>query len=497
MRARVPALCAAAIVAACDVPIESFHPPDATVDVAPPDRPPPDIAGPAMIALEAYAKASNTGADDHFGHSVALSDDGLTLVVGAPDEDSSTPDPPLDNAAREAGAVYVFVRSGATWTQQAYLKAGHPFENDLFGASVALSADGSTLAVGASSEDSSATGIGIDDGNTGAPAAGAAYVFTRSGATWTQQVYIKASNTDANDQFGTSVALSADGSTLAVGACTERSNGTSPDDDTFENAGAAYVFTRTGAAWTQQAYVKPSDGKAFEQFGASVALSDDGATLAVGASPDRSFGEKSTTGKVYVFARTSTTWTEQFKRSSTIPTTLGAFGNSVALSADGSVLAVGAAREDASATSAGAVYLFARTGTSWAQQAYLEAFNVGAGDNFGESVALSADGATLAVGAFFEDSNATTIDGDATSNAAPDAGAVYVLTRGATGWTPRTYFKAINADPDDRFGGSVALSADGATIAVGAIHEDSSATGIGGNPASDAASNAGAVYIFR
>lgn len=492
-RRSAPAICAAVLAAGCSVPIENFHRPDAAVDAT--DAPPE--AGAPVLALRAYAKASNTGAGDAFGHSVALSADGQTLAVGAPLEDSNTADPPPNEGAPEAGAVYIFARSGMTWRQQAYLKAAAPMPDDRFGASVALSADGSTLAVGAASEDGTGTGVGTDDETTGSPASGAVYVFTRSGTTWSQQAYIKASSTGDGDAFGHSVALSADASTLAVSAPTERSNGTSPDDDTLQGAGAAYVFTRSGTTWSQQAYVKPSDPTSFDQFGASVALSRDGATLAVGASPDRGFGPDATIGKVYVFTRDGTAWGQQFRRASATATTRGAFGNSVALAADGSLLAVGASRENGAASASGAVYVFARTGTAWAQQAHVEAFNLGAGDNFGESVALSADGATLAVGALFEDSSATTIDGDATSNATPDAGAAYLLTRSGTEWTHRRYLKAVNAGSDDLFGHSVALSADGATIAVGAVREDSSATGVDGDHASNAASDAGASYVFQ
>ncbi len=135
--------------------------------------------------------------------------------------------------------------------------------NDLFGSSVALSADGSTLAVGAPDEASAATGIGGNQADNSAPGAGAVYVFTRSGTAWSQQAYVKASNTDADDRFGDSVALSADGSTLAVGAVVEASAATgiggNQADNSAQDAGAVYVFTRSGTTWSQQAYVKASN----------------------------------------------------------------------------------------------------------------------------------------------------------------------------------------------------------------------------------------------
>ncbi len=167
------------------------------------------------------------------------------------------------NAAAGSGAVYVFTRTGTTWSQQAYVKASNTGANDLFGCSVALSADGSTLAVGAYGEDSAATGINGDQTSNAAADSGAVYVFTRTGTTWSQQAYVKASNTGAGDYFGISVALSADGSTLAVGALHEDSAATGINGDQTSNAaassGAVYVFTRTGTTWSQQAYVKASN----------------------------------------------------------------------------------------------------------------------------------------------------------------------------------------------------------------------------------------------
>src|SRR5262249_46049315 len=141
-----------------------------------------------------------------------------------------------DNSAFQAGAVYVFTRSGATWSQQAYLKASNTDAFDEFGASVALSAGGSTLAVGPTRESSAATGIGGNPADNSASLAGAVYVFTRSGATWSQQAYLKASNTDAGDNFGGSVALSADGSTLAVGTRLEASAATGIGGNSADNS---------------------------------------------------------------------------------------------------------------------------------------------------------------------------------------------------------------------------------------------------------------------
>jgi hypothetical protein len=206
------------------------------------------------IAQQAYLKASNTGAADQFGFSVSVSDD--TVVVGALGEDSSATGVngnQADNSANGAGAAYVFVRSGATWSQQAYLKASNTSTADEFGWSVAVSGD--TLVVGALFEASNATGVNGNQADNSAPNSGAAYVFVRSGVTWSQQAYLKASNTGVGDQFGYSVSVSGD--TVVVGAAGDDSNATGVNgnqaDNSANNAGAAYVFVRSGTTWSQQA----------------------------------------------------------------------------------------------------------------------------------------------------------------------------------------------------------------------------------------------------
>ena len=203
------------------------------------------------FAQEAYIKASNTNAADRFGQSVAVSGDGNTLAVGADGEDSAATGvngDQADNNAVAAGAVYVFTRdSGGVWTQQAYVKASITDADDGFGHSVALSGDGNTLVVGADGEDSAATGVNGDQTDNNAPGAGAVYFFTRKnfGSVWIQQAYIKASNTDASDGFGHSVALSGDDNRLAVGADGEDSAAIGVNGDQADNnasaAGAVYV----------------------------------------------------------------------------------------------------------------------------------------------------------------------------------------------------------------------------------------------------------------
>ncbi len=381
---------------------------------------------------QAYLKASNTRQDYSFGDSVAL--DGDTLAVGSTGEASNAKgiDGDQSNTSTpNAGAVYVFIRSGTTWTQQAYVKASNTRQDYAFGVSVAL--DGDTLAVGSTGEASNAKVIDGDQNNTLAPGAGAVYVFTRSGTTWAQQAYVKASNTRQDYAFGYSVAL--DGDTLAVGSTGEASNASGINGNQTNtlapNAGAVYVFTRSGTTWTQQAYVKASNTRQDYAFGHSVALSGD--TLAVGST-----GEAS---------------------------------NASGINGD---------QSNTSVPNAGAVYVFVRSGTVWSQQAYVKASNPGPNseDNFGLSLALRDD--TLIVGA----------PGQNTFT-----GAGYLYTRSSGTWSQLAYFQASNPDVNASFGWSLALTDD--MLAVGAPGEASNATGIDGNQNDTSMANAGAVYTFQ
>jgi len=442
-----------------------------------------------LAAAVGYFKASNTGADDRFGYSVALSGDGNTLAVGAYLEDSNATGidgAQADNTANDAGAVYVFTRDAAgSWSQQAYIKASNTDAKDFFGYSVALSANGNTLAVGAVLEDSDATAINGDQAG-GADNAGAVYVFTRTAGSWNQQAYVKPFNTDAYDNFGHSVALSADGNTLAVGAPQESSNatgiGNGQNDNSVGWSGAVYVFTRSGTTWNQQAYVKASNTGFNDYFGDALALSADGNTLAVGALlEDGDFDMVADSGAVYVFIRSGTSWEQQAYIKASNAGAEDYFGSAVALSADGDTLAVGADRESGISDSlpdAGAVYVFTRTGTSWNQQDYLKASNTTNYMYFGSSVSLSADGNRLAIGAI------------------GDYGAAYVFTRDSVNWTELIRLEAPSRGYNDRFGNALALSADGNTLAVGAHQENSAATGINGDQTDNSADNAGAVYLY-
>jgi len=503
-------------------------------------------AVPLPIRQIAYLKASNPDASDHFGcggenhghngQSVSLSADGRTLAVGAPHESSAASGVngnQRDNSVFDAGAVYVFTRTGDSWTQQAYLKPSNPQSGAEFGHYVALSADGNTLAVSAYWEASNATGINGNQKDESIPQAGAVYVFARAGSTWRQQAYVKASNTGEagtadtfgeGDQFGWSLALSGDGTTIAVGAITEDGGAAGINgnqrDNASPSAGAVYVFTGTGGAWSQQAYVKPSNPDAGDMFGYSVSLSADGSVLAVGsfdedgsgrgvnpASDNRNAGS----GAVYVFTRGGATWSQQAYLKPANSEPQDSFGVHVALSDDGGTLLAGSLDEDCPATgvnprgcdtdwnsdlSMGAAYVFVRAGATWSQQAFLKPSNTGANDWFGARVALSGDGNTAAIGAPFEDGGARGINGRQNDDSASQAGVVYLFTRTGATWQQRAYVKGSNTEAFDEFGSSVAVDRSGTTLVASARGEDSVARGINANQNDNSADEAGAVYAF-
>ena len=406
-----------------------------------------------------------------------------------------------------------------------YFKASNNDESDHFGGAIALSADGTTMAVGVADEQSIATGINGDQSDNSAGSSGAVYVFRYDGMAWFQQAYVKASNTDAADSFGKGIALSADGNTLVVGAHVEDSNATGingdQDDNSAGGSGAAYVFRYDGTDWFQQAYIKASNSEAGDNLGAPIALSADGNTLAVGANSedsnatgingDQTDNSADFSGAAYVFRFNGTNWAQTAYIKASNTEAFDAFGESIALSADGATLVVGAIGESSNATGingnqtdnsaegSGAVYVFRFDGTNWAQTAYIKASNTEAFDGFGgflRRFALSGDGNTLAVGANGEDSSATGINGDQNDNSAEGSGAVYVFRYDGTDWFQQAYVKASNTESGDGFGEHVALSTD-ATVLAASAREPSCAAGVGGDQNDNSCSQAGAVYVFR
>ncbi|MDO3388301.1 hypothetical protein QWI17_20815 [Gilvimarinus sp. SDUM040013] len=472
---------------------------------------------------QAYIKASNTEqlrsiedsegnelefyiSQDRFGYSVDLSDDGSTLAVGAIREDSNARGINGDednNQASEAGAVYMFERNAGTWAQTAYVKASNTPEEessssssdsssssstssdssssdssssseesdttgDRFGHSVALSGDGTTLAVGAIYEASADGGINGDESDNTAPNAGAVYIFTQIDSGWTQQAYLKTAAPRGGDRFGSSLALSHNGDVLAVGAIGEDGAGTGvnediPDDSLVTSSGAAYIFRRSDAAWEQEAYLKTTFTFLDQRLGTAIALSADGHTLAVSATGE---GSRAT----------------------------GINGDPEDY-AELLELADGEDRPE-TAYKSGAVYIYQYDENTWSMTTYIKASNADAYDEFGRDLAISADGNYLAVGAFLEDSQASAIDGDQEDNSLEDSGAVYLFERTGTNWHQLRYIKAKRTEANDRLGNAVALDGTSATLAIASYHEDSTAKGLSADDSDNSANNSGAVLLY-
>ena len=287
----------------------------------------------------------------------------------------------------------MFTQDGdQTWSQQAYVKASNTRPNSFFGWSVALSENGSTLAVGSPQESSEATGVDAEQANNRVAGTGAVYVYTRSNGSWSQQVYIKPDQSyrglglDLQQRFGTSVSLSANGNTLAVGAPGDLSLGTGTDADPADynpefafRSGATYLFSRNNSKWTQSGYLKASNSQPDLHFGRSLALSANGQHLLVGA------------------------WRE-----------------------NGWARGINGDQADQGRRHSGAAYLFNLNSDGWQQDAYIKAPNTGLADNFGVSTGISNDGATLAIGAHREKSTATGINGNRDNRSGRYSGAVYL-----------------------------------------------------------------------
>jgi Concanavalin A-like lectin/glucanases superfamily/FG-GAP repeat len=388
------------------------------------------IAGKCSFVPVEQAKFVTAGnsANSRLGQSVGVS--GTTVVAGAPF---------ASGASQFAGSAYVYTTTnGITWSQQAVLIASDPAPVDFVGWSVDISGDTAVL--------------GSYGNNAGGVDSGAAYVFTRSGTSWTQQAKLVASDASAADGFGYTVGISGD--TIVVGAPLE--------DDSGGDAGAVYVFTRSGTSWTQQAKLTASDAGVLDNFGTSVAIDLDSV---VAGSPGNGDGADEQRGAAYVYTRAATVWTEQAKLVASDGVTGDIFGNSVAIDLDS--VAVGAPLDDDTAINSGSGYVFVRNAGSWSQQAKVVASDPESGDRFGFSIGI--DGTRAVVGA------------DREGIAGSQAGAAYVFDRVGSVWAETTKLLASDSAVGDQFGYSVDISG---RMVVGAHLDD------------DRGNNAGAAYAF-
>jgi hypothetical protein len=366
--------------------------------------------------------AADGAASDGFGESVSVNRD--TLFVGAM---GSAQD------GVECGSAYVYTRTGSSFTQQQKLNPSDCATDDWFGLSVSVSDD--TAVVGAPH--------GQNDHGPGS-----AYIFTRTGSSWTQQQKLLAGDDMPWNAFGISVSVSGD--TTVVGAHWDSDNGI--------GAGSAYVFTRTGSTWTQQQKLLPDDGAANDKFGISVSLSGDTAVIGV-------YNYDTDRGAAYVFTRTGSSFIQQQKL---VPDDGPGDDFGLSVSVSGATAVIGARLDDDNGTNSGAAYVFTRTGSNFTQQQKLVPDDAAAGKGFGHQVSLSGDTVVVASGG--TDDNGT------------NTGSAYVFTRTGSNFTQRQKLLPGDGAAGDYFGYSLSVS--GRTAVVSSYGDD------------DNGSHAGSVYVF-
>ena len=413
--------------------------------------------------------ATNRGEYHQFGTATAISGD--YAIVGAVGDNS---DATGGNPKNGAGAAYIFKRNGSTWARESKIVASDRDPSDYFGGSVAISGD--YAVVGAFAEEADATGGNVKS------FAGAAYIFKRTGTTWTQEAKIVPSDRSGYDFFGKSVAISGD--YIIVGAAQKlNATGTNP---TF-SSGAAYCFKRIGTTWTQEAKVVSTDRAFEEYFGESVAI--DGDYAFVGAfqnTTDATLANAKTgAGAAFIFKRTGTAWAQEAKIVASDRGTQDYFGQNVAINGSYAVVGVSLEDEDAAGantkSAAGSAYIFKRTGTTWAQEAKIVATDRAINAYFGSSVGISGD--YIAVGANGEKQDTVG------ANTKSGAGAAYLFKRTGTTWTQEAKIVAADRADNAFFGAAIALS--GTDGLVGASNEKNDVAGV--NPFA----SAGAAYFYK
>jgi uncharacterized protein (UPF0335 family)/phosphotransferase system HPr-like phosphotransfer protein len=406
------------------------------------------ISGPLVYQQQLIDPNANTG--DEFG-SIDISSDGMYAIVGAYGDGAG--------GNNNSGAAHIFVRSGSgsnPWVYQDELldPNASAADADYLGESVAISDDGIYAVVGAFFSNNRA---------------GAVHIFTRNTTTnvWTHQQELVGSTTIARDEFGRSVDISGDGTLVIVGARLWH-------DGTKSDAGAAYVFVRSGSGsnpWTQEQQLTEPNKKTYDNFGSGVAISSDGMYAIVGADGDDAgrvspFTEVGNVGAAHIFVRSgsgSAMWVHQQEIYNPTEIVNDNFGKSVGISSDGMYVIVGIPGDDAGGGQAGAAQVFIRSGSSWSMQAELVDPNASGNDNFGERVAISGDGLHAVVGAY----------GDDVPNKS-EAGAAHTFTRSTTTWSHANELLDPNPSAGANFARSgVSISNGGTYVAIGASRKGS------------------------
>jgi hypothetical protein len=427
-----------------------------------------------MLDSIGYFKASNTDAGDNFGFGVALSGDGSTLAVSSPRESSRATGVngnQADDSLPGSGAVYLFRRDGRRWRQEAYLKSavsqaeqhfgyGYPFGQQ----ATALNRSGSLLAVGAPGEN-------VD----GVAAAGKVYVFWRaSSGGWSRVATLRAPTLLQSDYFGMSVDMSADGATLKVNSLGPRDGEGNPEVRT-------HIFVRAGSTWTHSTTIAPPIPGEFCQ---TVRLSGDGQTLVSSC-----WGYTGDPARLVTLKRNGNAWIQ----GTDLLTPTYRSAQPLAVNFDGTRLAytdtVGLER---------IVRTYSWDGAAWILDASIHS-PVPAVDihTFGESLVFNRHGTMLVIGDILSGAAGAGVSETATPSSV-DEGAAFVYRRSdnTRPWRLRSVVKAPNPSIENRIGNWLALSCNGRTLAVGAPYEDSASTGIDGDRNDTSAESSGAVYLY-
>lgn len=393
-----------------------------------------------MNAFTQTARLVETPSYD-FSNSLSITADGRTIAVGAPRQ--------TDAAGQTTGGVHLYTRSGETWTRTSDLRPVEPVDYSWFGCATAISADGSTLAIGALA--TSADPLVRD---------GAVYIYARDGDQWNYVQKISPTGSTNRQQFGGTLAINADGGVIAVGA-------------QYEGAGAVYVYEKGGDAWGLAKKLQPDDGDSSRWFGAALAIDGTGTTLVVGAPTSPPWGPQ---GAAYFYTNSGPGWTETAKITPRIPSVGVSLGTSVAISADGSTALIGGATLDpGDQYNHRNVLVFSRSDADWAQSGTLALSSEQEVPGFGAALALNADG-TRAL--------ATSIR--ATVAGRESQGAAFVFDRSPSGWHSISWFTQDDGQARSYFGSSVAMSND--TVVVGAFDLST---------ASGWTVRTGIVYVFK
>ena len=385
--------------------------------------------------------ADDGAALDQFGFAVAINATGDRAIVGAY---------LYDDTENNSGSAYIFTRGETGWTQEAKITAADAEADDRFGFTVGINAAGNRVVIGAYFDD--------DTENN----SGSAYIFTRGETGWTEEAKITAEDADNNDQFGITAAINGPGDRVVIGAYL--------DDDKGSASGSAYIFTRGETGWTQEAKVVASDGMASDAFGFVVAINGPGDRIIVGAYFDDDKGTNS--GSAYIFTRSGTAWKQEAKMTAEDGVMGDRFGRAVAINTAGDRVVIGATRDDNNETDSGSAYIFDLSETVWTQQAIITAGDAEESAEFGRDVSINAVGDRVVIGAYLD------------NDIEDDSGSVYIFTRGETGWTEEAKITAADGAINDQFGIAVAINADGDRAVIGSHLDD------------DKGNNSGSAYIY-